>query len=713
MSTLFIVLEFARTDSPEDPYAFHFEPQSYTLRSSSGGRKRVHLDWSPALLRDLHELGQPRSDPATMQRVGRQLRSFLEPAGWSWTSREIVEAVQRSRPVHLTIRSAAAELYALPWELLTLEGTGQCVGEIPGLLVRYEWPETTTTPPAVVHGRGRILVAWSEAGGAVPVEEHVGAMENAARTGGFDFDRVRDVVSDVSLGRLADALEVASKQGQPYVALHLLCHGGASGETFGLVLNDEATDSGVVVDAWRLRQLLAPFGGAVRMVVLSACESANARGLFDSVALALHRTGIQAVIASRFLLSVIGSISLVRTLYRELWVRESSLEQAFAVTRRSLARDASKLDWASLQLYARVEDGCETYPFIDTTPVAPIESPPMEQEHMIESIDYSTLDLTALLELRDRAAAELLSRFQREQALISVDLGGSSVSAHRVQAADGQRLIERYRDLIEPHIKLRGGRIFIMVDNRLDVCFPTVGQALDATFSFSEATIAHNYSVQREHLLTPRIALHYGAVFTDGDRVVGEAVDGVRAIVQAARGNVLWLSREAMNHTSNLVRATCNLVQDCDVISAGKRMGLFWIPLRADEAVPESVLVVDTGDEIVLPRQDIISFGRLDRLPDGTAANDIWLTLPNREQQLVISRWHFELRRSPRGGHVVRVLSSQQTEVDNRRVKRGDEAPLRSDTTVRLSRKVTLQFRTSVQATATRMGATRNTEANP
>ncbi len=77
-SALSIILEFARTSSPEDPYAFQFGLQKYTLRTENRGRKSVELNWS--FLDDLQDLGEPHADPASVQRVGRLLRDS-RPAG--------------------------------------------------------------------------------------------------------------------------------------------------------------------------------------------------------------------------------------------------------------------------------------------------------------------------------------------------------------------------------------------------------------------------------------------------------------------------------------------------------------------------------------------------------------------------------------------------------------------------------------------------------
>lgn len=715
MSELSIILEFARTGSPEDPYAFQFGLQGYTLRSSSGGRKRVELDWNDDFLDDLQELGQPQVAPASMQRVGRQLRTFLEPAGWASTSRDIVDAIRQSRPVHLTIRSAAAELYSLPWELLTLEGTGQCVGEIPGLLVRYEWPDTSTIPAAVPEG-GRILVAWSAAAGAVPSAQHITAIESAARDGGFDFDADRDVIDDASVGRIADALDEGVRTGRPVVALHVLCHGGAAGDVYGLVLDGESPGSDVVVDGWRLRQLLAPYGSTLRLAVISACESANSSGLFDSAVLALHRTGIQAVMASRFLFSVAGSISLTRTLYRELLVSKCSLEEAFLRGRRALARDAAKLDWASLQLYARESDGHETFPF-SATGASPGASDAdiITGEHEVldgqgaslESLDYDTLKMADLVELRSRARDELQSRFERTMAIMVIDLGRSAARLVRAPEGSPQSLIARFRGLVESHLDGTDGRFYTTSSTRLDLCFPDVQGALDFVFAMAEPIIAYNYKAKRDELIVPRLGLHHGPVLTDGDAVAGDACKTAVSIAAASPGNVLWMSEEALAQTSTLIRASCRFLEGTEVIGEGKPHGLYKLSLRDGEMEPDLVVIENTGEQLQLPSQDIISFGRLDKLPDGTPANDICLTMPDRNAQLVISRWHLEVRRGLGGGYVIRVLSGQPTEVDGKLIAKGQEAPVQPGTNVSLANKVKLRIEGVAAAPSTRIEMTR------
>lgn len=360
-----IVLEFTRAERAGEAHAFRFAPQTYLLRTPGGGFNSAEFPWTGALLDDLRAVRDPSRGPEVVHRLGEALRSFLAGAGWDAQEREIVRAVREGERVHITVRSAAAELYALPWELLALRSTGQLLGAIPGLLIRYEWPDTTSFPdrfPAAQR-RGRVLLAWSAAGGAVPAAEHLAAIREAL---GPAFDPARDVLPHASYAAIADALAQAQQHGPPLDALHLLCHGAQIGGSYGLAFDDVQAGGGpVLVDAGRLQQLLAPHAGMIRLVTLAACDSGDGGepgNLLGSVAQMIHRAGVRALIASRFPLSIAGSSRLTAALYPAL-ARGETLEMAVVAARAALARDPGQLDWASMQLYARADDGEATQIF--------------------------------------------------------------------------------------------------------------------------------------------------------------------------------------------------------------------------------------------------------------------------------------------------------------------------------------------------------------
>src|SRR5262245_37407708 len=115
-----ILLEFSRASDAGDEFGFRFEEQSYVRRAEDGTVEDARFPWSQEVLADLAALQRPRPDRAAAQRLGDVLRSFLTKLSWKGEEERFVEAVKAKRPVHITIRASAAELYALPFELITL-----------------------------------------------------------------------------------------------------------------------------------------------------------------------------------------------------------------------------------------------------------------------------------------------------------------------------------------------------------------------------------------------------------------------------------------------------------------------------------------------------------------------------------------------------------------------------------------------------------------
>lgn len=349
-----VTLELARGDNAGDPFAFQFVQQTYLRRQEGGTFQSAIFPWSQAFLDDLARLGKAKPDRRVVQRLGDALRSFLASLGWDREEARIEEALRNGQRVHLTIRSAAAELFCLPWELVTLRASGEHLVERAGCLLRYEWPvDRPVAAPARLEGR--ILFAWSAAGGPVPAHEHLQAIQRACRRGKLRFDRQKDVLARASS---ADLSKLLAESSGPIAALHLLCHGGKSPSgAYSLLWNpSQAEGTPELLDAGALRQLLAPHAQRIQMVVLCACHSGDADDIgshLGSAAQALHRVEIPVVVASRLPLSTEGSIKLTETLYMELLAKRASLERAMLAARGRLAEDLNRFDWVSLQLYAR------------------------------------------------------------------------------------------------------------------------------------------------------------------------------------------------------------------------------------------------------------------------------------------------------------------------------------------------------------------------
>lgn len=372
-----VSLEFSRRDDAERAFIVPAERQAYHARESGGGTRVAVMDWSE-LQADLAAMDRVGTAPAVMQRLGDRLRSFLLQVGWERHEQAILNAIDAGQQVQISIKSSAAELYQLPWELVSLGPRRQHLHEYPTILLRYAWPNTHTTPIERPRPEGgRILIAWSAALGAVPSGAHVDAIGAACADSDHSFDRERDVLRDASLGALQRALAPCTTNGaasdtdndiaQPVAILHLLCHGGRQDDSFvlGLDRSNDAASGAELVDAARLRRVLAPHARHLRLVVLSVCSAGHPGSPgnhLGSIAQNLHCAGFQAVIASRAPLSKSASIRLCQSFYGPLLRTPVSVETALRAARSQLATDVASPDWASLQLYARAEDGWDTRP---------------------------------------------------------------------------------------------------------------------------------------------------------------------------------------------------------------------------------------------------------------------------------------------------------------------------------------------------------------
>lgn len=361
-------LELARSEAGDQPYAHRDGAQEYHVRWPGGEYDVAALRWNHTLEERLAGLADGSAELG--QQLGDLLRDALARGRWRREEEALLAADAAGEPAALSLTFAAAELYRLPWELLTLGATGRHLGELAGLRLRYRWPGVRAAAADAGARRegGRVLFGGSQAGGAVGQARFVAAIEAAAGAAALDFDPARDVLHAMSFERLHDALEArcrASAAGEPApVILHLLCHGvPVAGGGFGLALDGEGARS-VTVDAAQLRKL-APFARFVRLVVLTVCDAGSAGppgSHLGSLAEALHRVGFESVIAPRTPITGAAALSFCEVFYRELLGAPASVEAALAAARERLRVRSPGLAWASFRLYSGLEAGEEARP---------------------------------------------------------------------------------------------------------------------------------------------------------------------------------------------------------------------------------------------------------------------------------------------------------------------------------------------------------------
>ena len=187
-----------------------------------------------------------------------------------------------------------------------------------------------------------------------------------------------------------------------------------------------------------------------------------------------------------------------------------------------------------------------------------------------------------------------------------------------------------------------------------------------------------------------RIGVHCGPVLTDDVVVSGDSVNLCSRVAASAAVGEIRITRDVFQDLALAHRLNCRPLGPVDLKGVSRQIELLTLDWRDHSMFPVLFRIEETGEEVLLPQQDIISFGRL-REHEGTLANDVILTLPDPLLARQISRWHFELRRLA-DGFRLRPLSDGATEVDGERVRKGEEAAIKPGSRVRVAAVLTLEF---------------------
>lgn len=301
-------------------------------------------------------------------------------------------------------------------------------------------------------------------------------------------------------------------------------------------------------------------------------------------------------------------------------------------------------------------------------------------------MELEKIGLSELISLQDRIAQTLRRRFERPIGLAFTDVVGSTEYFARFGDHAGRLLHQRHLDLLRS--SLGPGKIVDTAGDGAFSIFPRAEHAAAALSALQNAIDADNGARAREHHLSVRAGLHWGPVLTDGTVVTGENVNLCARVCSSAAGAEVRLTRAAFLELSPEARRRCEALPAIKAKGFADPVEVMKLAWSAPSEMPERVRIVELGTEVALPARDTITFGRLAE-PGNPASNDVPLVHPDPAIAQKISRWHFELRRA-QGTLRLRVVTDAPCEVDGALVPRGGEVPVKSGTTIRVSRVLTL-----------------------
>jgi len=302
--------------------------------------------------------------------------------------------------------------------------------------------------------------------------------------------------------------------------------------------------------------------------------------------------------------------------------------------------------------------------------------------------DFSTLSMTEIIRLQNLLQQELTRRFERPLAIAFSDIVGSTPYFARFGDAAGRQLQQLHIDLLNECLPRQHGRVVDTAGDGAFLAFPAADAAIVALMEFQNLISRENMQRARDHQLQVRIGVHWGPVLTDGEIVSGDSVNLCARVAASSNIGEIRVTREVFQDLALAHRLNCRPVGPVELKGVSRQVELLAFDWRDHSTFPSMIRIEETNEQITLPQQDIISFGRL-REHEGTAANDVVLTLDDPQQARQISRWHFELRRFP-DGFRLRPVSEGVTEVDGEPITKGSEVLVKPGAKIRVARVLTL-----------------------
>lgn len=311
-------------------------------------------------------------------------------------------------------------------------------------------------------------------------------------------------------------------------------------------------------------------------------------------------------------------------------------------------------------------------------------------------IDPDALTMTEIIRLQNRLQQELIRRFERQTLMVFSDIVGSTPYFARFGDAAGRQLHQMHFDLLAQSFAANQGRVVDTAGDGAFCVFSSVELGARGVLDFQRALAHENASRARAHQLTVRIGLHWGTVLTDGDAVTGDAVHVAARVAQVADPGTVFVTRQVFKELSAELRLHCRAAGYRELKGLAQPTDLLELDWRDPAAFPRRLVIEETAEDIELPQQDIVAFGRLSE-HEGTPANDIVLSHPEPERTRQISRWHFELRRDANGLRL-RALSEGTTTIDGQPAAMGADLPVRAGSCIRVADTLTLHLRGALDA---------------
>jgi len=309
---------------------------------------------------------------AFQETVGRELAALLPERIWQEIHAQWMQGLPQSGlRLRLAFDSRCHRLAALPWEYLYL--TQEPISGFPGGFFAQQtgfhlWREAPKTVPGetLTTSMLRVLMVCANPGTpAYPSLPHLPAEVETLRAA-LTAERGRVDLREEGTAT-PDSLSNQLKQFRPHV-VHFIGHGEEQ-TLGGILILHSGTKGSIAVSGEELASWLQ--GGELRLVVLSACQTASTRFSGQGVAQMLLTAGVPAVVAMQLPMRDSSGPKLTDELYRTL-LRTGSIEEALWQARHRI-QDVGP-DWGVPTLHIAGNSGA-LFDFTPALPPGPVYLP--------------------------------------------------------------------------------------------------------------------------------------------------------------------------------------------------------------------------------------------------------------------------------------------------------------------------------------------------
>lgn len=221
--------------------------------------------------------------------------------------------------------------------------------------------------------------------------------------------------------------------------------------------------------------------------------------------------------------------------------------------------------------------------------------------------------------------------------ILAADLAGFS----RLIAADEEGIIRRLRavrkDIIDPTITARNGRIIKTMGDGMLVEFSSPVQALRAALGIQRYMHAHESQVAETTRLKFRIGINLGDVVIDGEDVLGDAVNIAARLESLAPVGGICISRAVYDQSKGRVDADMTSLGPQAVKNMPEPVDVWRVEVEGAEAAKPAQVAAERPAIAVLPFANMSTDQDQEFLADGIV-EDVITELSRFRSLMVIAR---------------------------------------------------------------------------